>query len=241
MSDSQVQQNQLPSDPQLSDVLNLFRKGIFLDLNAHHIGKIQSFDPLKQTASVTINYKKTFFLPNAIGVYEPKAVDYPILTDCPVICLGGGNGALTFPIATGDDCVILFNDRDIDKWFQGSSSSPVATPRLHSFSDGLILVGLRSLNNVLPSYNGNDIELRSKDGLTKVAVNTAGDYIKAQIGESITFQVTSDGKFTFTNATGEFLASLINMLTQAYTITMLGNQPLVFPPADLLVVESFSE
>lgn len=240
MSDSQVQQNLLPSDPKLADLLKLFKKDILLNFNSHHIVKIQSFNAENQTASATVNYKKTFFLPNPVsGVYQSQLRDYPVLLDCPVIFLGGGNGALTFPVAVGDDALALFNDRDLDKWMQGSSTSPVSTPRLHSYSDGIILVGLRSLNDSLVDFNGTDIEIRTKDGTTKVSVNTNGEYIRAKIGDAITFEVNSDGKFSFTNAGGEFLSALIDMLTQAYTITMLGNQPLVFPADKLAIVEGF--
>ena len=62
---------------------------INLGLSCHHIGTIQSFDATKQTASATVNYRKTFFNLNAeSGLYEPVLVDYPMLKDCPVVCLG---------------------------------------------------------------------------------------------------------------------------------------------------------
>jgi hypothetical protein len=59
-------------------------------MNCHAIATIQSFDPTKQTASATVNYKKTYFKPDTAGVYRPVLVDYPQLIDCPVIFLGGG-------------------------------------------------------------------------------------------------------------------------------------------------------
>ena len=145
---------QAPAEPKLKDVLDAAKKDIFLSLNAHHIGTVQSFNAGNQTATATINYKKTYYqLDAATGLYEPVLVDYPIMTDCPVIVLGGGAGALTFPIQQGDECVVLFNDRDMDNWFNGSPGGPVATPRLHSFADAIVLVGLRSLGNVLADYD----------------------------------------------------------------------------------------
>lgn len=161
--------NQTPVDPSLKDLLDMLKKDIFLSLFCHQIGTIKEFDSTNQTASITINYKKTFYQLNAAtGLYSPVLVDYPALVDCPVICLGGGATALTFPIQAGDECLVLFNDRDMDNWFQGGAGAALATPRLHSFSDGVALVGLRSLGNVLTDYDATRAVL--KNGTTMVGV-----------------------------------------------------------------------
>lgn len=239
MADPQVQQVQTPSEPSMKDLLDLYRKDIFLNFSCHHVAKIQTFNSAKQTATATINYKQTVFEPNATGVNVRKLVDYPILLDCPVLCLGGGNGALTFPIAPGDDCLALFNDRSIDTWFQGSTTSAPPSGRLHSLSDGIILVGLRSMADVLPSYNGTDVELRNKAGTTKIAIAGDGSYIKGTIGPTMTFEFDATGKFKITNASGEFIASLLNMLETAVTTTIFGQQPLIFNPVLQAIVDSF--
>lgn len=166
-----VQQIQNPNDPSMSDLLELFRKSLLLNINAHHIGTVQSFDSSKQTATVTINYPKTYFrLDSDAQVYKPVQVSYPILVDCPVICLGGGTTSLTFPIQKGDECLVIFNDRDMDNWFTGGQNAVVATPRLHSFTDAIALVGLRSLANVLSDYDSTRAVL--KNGTTKVGVGS---------------------------------------------------------------------
>lgn len=172
MANSTLQQNVNPSIPHLQDLLDLHKKSILLDFNAHHIGTIQKFNSSSQTADVSINYKKTFFDFNAdTGVYDSRLVDYPLLAQIPVVVLGGGPGSLTFPIAAGDECLVLFNDRDLDNWFSGSSSSANATLRLHSFSDGVALVGIRSMANVLSSYDSTRVVLQN--GTTLVGVGAS--------------------------------------------------------------------
>lgn len=167
-----LSQNLVPSEPHLRDLLELHKKDILLSFNAHHVGAIQTFNPLQQTASATINYKKTFFSTDPVtGVYGSSLVDYPVLLEAPVICLGGGDGALTFPIEEGDECLCLFNDRDIDNWFSGGAGGGNATARLHSFADGIILVGIRSLQNVLLNYDMERVCLRNGEtGTTIVGV-----------------------------------------------------------------------
>lgn len=154
MAGPQVQQNLVPNDPELKDLFALFRKNLLLEINCHHVATIQTFDATEQTATATIVYKKTLFVPNPVsGVYEPQLTDYPVTIDCPVICLGGGAAALTFPIAPGDECLALFNDRAIDTWFSGAANAPVGVSRYHSFSDAILLVGVRSLPKVIENYD----------------------------------------------------------------------------------------
>jgi len=167
-----IPQNLTPTIPSLKDLLDLFAQNLMIRFNCHHIGTIQSFNSEMQTATATINYQKTIYVSNPLtNVVEAQQQQYPTLLDCPVIVLGGGPCSLTFPIQSGDTCLILFNDRDMDNWFSGSTTNTVATPRLHSFSDGIILVGLHSMNNSLQSYDMENAVLQN--GTTKVAVGTS--------------------------------------------------------------------
>ncbi len=239
----QVPHNQIPNDPELADLLQLAKKLTLLELNCHHIATIQSFDTAAQTAKATVNYKRTYFEPDPLsGEYMPKQVDYAILVDCPVIFLGGGNAALTFPVAAGDECLVFFNDRDIDNWFSGSSSSSLATPRLHSYADAILLVGIRSLARVLPEFSSTDIELFN--GTTKLSIAPSGDLtLSVPIG-TFTFKANADvefdtgtvqglfgngGKVSFTNAMGEMI-DLLNTMFTALTTASAGGFPLIIPP-----------
>lgn len=209
-----LQQNAVPViDPSLNDAMSLMQKKINLDLTCHHIGTIQSFDPDTQTASVTINYTKTYFNYDPVtNSNVPFQVQYPMILDCPVICLGGGPASLTFPIASGDQCLLLFNDRDIDNWFQGNPPMPVATPRLHSFSDAIALVGLRPITQSIPGYDTSNTVLQF--GTTKVSV-----------GESL---VTIANNMTTLNTLLQDLISTISSLT---TTNCVVGDPVVLDPA----------
>jgi hypothetical protein len=250
MADSQVQQNLIPNEPELKDLLALHKKDIFLSMNCHAIATIQSFDPTKQTASATVNYKKTYFKPDTAGVYRPVLVDYPQLIDCPVIFLGGGGSVLTFPVAAGDECLVMFNDRDMDKWFQGASSSAVATPRLHSFSDAIIMVGLRSLANSVEDFDAENPQIKSGN-VTVTFRKEGGVFIENPIGNfkfednaDITFDTGTvqglfghDGHVKFQNGVGELIAALI----QLFATARAGGFPLVLDPTAIATLQSFQE
>lgn len=235
------QQNLIPNEVGLADLLNLFEKNLLLKFNCHHIAQIQDFNRNQQTASATINYKKSFSVPDAMGVYSEKLVDYPLLVNCPVIFLGGGDGFLTFPVQSGDDCLVLFNDRDIDNWFAGSSTSAPHSPRLHSFSDGLIIVGPRRLSEVIPNFSSDSVEIRTFDGLTKISMKMDGSRVTIKVGPLLTFVLNQDGTVQITNPAGELLTSIANLFTAITAGTVLG-VPIVLPPTyatDLAIVETF--
>lgn len=157
--------NKLAADFNLADLLNLLKKEIFLYLNCHAIATIKSYDQDNQSVYAQINYGKTRYSQNpTTKKLEATVVDYPVLVDCPVLFIG-----VTYPINAGDQAFILFNDRDIDNWIAGARSGPVATNRLHSFSDGIALVGLNKATNydpvraVLGLLNGNAAVAVSSD------------------------------------------------------------------------------
>ena len=103
-------------------------------------GIVQSFDPAAMTVSVQ---------PAVAGRISDEAgkassVDLPILPDVPVVFPGGGGFALTFPVAAGDECLVVFASRCIDAWWQSGGVGEPMEPRMHDLSDGFALVGVRS-------------------------------------------------------------------------------------------------
>lgn len=161
----------LLTDPKLADVLAEVQRGVKLWLNCHHLATIQSFDPVKQTATATINYKRSVqTLDTTTGRYSTSLVDYPILSDCPVFYPFGGSGGFTYPLQKGDQCMVAFNDRDMDNWFSGALPGDLDSHRLHSFSDALIFVGVRPETNPIKDFDTSRPALRNFDGSARVAI-----------------------------------------------------------------------
>lgn len=154
--------------PDLRTVLNQLKREIATTFNCHQLGTIQSFDATKQTAEVSLNVLR--MVPN-LDVQPPqyKAVNYPLLVDVPVFINSGGTGYLTFPIQPGDTCLVLFNDRDIDNWFATGNTAEPNTQRTHDLSDGLALVGFRSLANALDDFDTDNAVFAYQNGKILVA------------------------------------------------------------------------
>lgn len=172
---------QAVANPRLSDLLDLFRKEIFLNLNCQDIGTIQEFDSVTQTAKITIVYKQT---------YDDGPRDYPVLAQVPVLFLGGGNAFLSFPVAPGDECLVLYNDRDIDNWIKSGQVVSPNTDRLHSFADGFALIAPRNATRVIPGFDTARARLQNGDayvgvGETLIKVANATTTLNTLISELI--------------------------------------------------------
>ena len=201
MAGPQIQLNRIPNDPSLKDLLDTLKKDIMLSLNSHHLATVQSFNATDLTLVATINYSKTYFTKNPKTLeYVPFLVPYPTLTDVPYLMIGGGGAGLNIPIKQGDQCLILFNDRDIDNWFAGATTGPVATPRLHSLADGLALVFLQD-------FTGYDAtKLLLTNGNASVGINP------------------TTNKATIFNQTFNYSVLFQNLLTQLASLaTATGN------------------
>lgn len=190
---STAQFNKNSQDPSVKDLLDAHKRDIMLSFNCHAIAKITKFTAGDAThaprVEAKINYKKSYVQPvsgtenSTVVRYETITKDYPLLVDCPVYILHGGAFKLTFPIAVGDDCSILFNDRDIDNWFASGQSVALASSRLHSMSDGIALIGLYSDLNGIPDYDTSHALLSNGD--TKLGISAGKVLATNSAGKSL--------------------------------------------------------
>ncbi|AOK32163.1 hypothetical protein WS67_21440 [Burkholderia singularis] len=105
------------------------------------------------------------------------SVALPLLVDCPVQFPAGGNCTLTFPVAPGDECLIVFASRCIDAWWQSGGVQEQAELRMHDLSDGFVLLGFRSRPRALAGVSGNSTQLRSDDGATYIELVPASGVV----------------------------------------------------------------
>ena len=162
-------------------------------------------------------------------------ITLPVLPDVPVVFPSGGGCTLTFPIAPGDECLVVFASRAIDAWWQSGGVQPQIEPRMHDLSDGFAIFGPRSKPSVAPNASSSTTQLRSDDGATYIELNATGQLVNvvAPGGVKITTPtleitgalkvdqtVTASGNIS--SSGGDVLAgrtqlSLINHLTTGVT------------------------
>lgn len=157
-------------------------------------GIIDSFDPVKQTASVQPAIKRVFT--------EQGGVNLPLCVDVPVAFPGGGDFFLTFPVQPGDECILFFSERCIDFWYANGGVQLPAEYRLHDLSDAFALVGVNSQPNKLTQVQTDGAELRTRDRSTYIKLTAGTIFIKGNVvheGDTTqTGNTTSSGTVTGT-------------------------------------------
>lgn len=157
--------------PDLISVLDTYNRAMLADLNCVQVATIVAFDPTKLTAKVKIAMKQARIMPDKEGNPVETYYDYPIISDCPVWIYTGGQAFISMPIQVGDECLLMFNDRDIGTWLTtGSTSQKPPSKRLHSYSDAIVLVGLHSAAKPIEGYSLTDIVLKGI-GQAKIEIN----------------------------------------------------------------------
>lgn len=141
------------------------------------------------------------------GTYKP--IQMPKLVDVPICWQGGGGATWTFPVAAGDECLVVFASRCIDAWWQngfvaptgqkGADGAPVNVLnnppefRMHNLSDGFAIIGVRSKARAFASFDASTARLRTDDDSCYVEFDPVGKKVKIVASGGITLNgVTID-------------------------------------------------
>lgn len=97
-------------------------------------------------------------------------VSMPLCVDVPIVFPRGGAFCLTFPVAVGDEVLLVFASRCIDGWWKEGGTQPQLDRRQHDLSDAFAIPGPWSQKTKPGAASGSAAQLRSADGTTVVSV-----------------------------------------------------------------------
>lgn len=134
--------NYKASVPDISEVVRYNGFKVASDLNCMRIATVEEVHYEDLTVTVRLLNKKTLGQ-NSDGT--PKVTDYALIRAkicycCPFI---------TFPISVGNDCVLLFSDRELESWFINGDAQPINYQRMHDLTDAFAIFGIRSLPKMI--------------------------------------------------------------------------------------------
>lgn len=129
--------------------------------------QVVSFDATKQTI-VAQPLVREKIIDRATGSIDWMTL--PQLVDVPVMFPQAGNMVLTMPVTPGDEVTVLFADTCIDAWWFSGGIQNWMDRRRHDLSDGIAILGINSVPNVIQNIATDATELRTKDGAVKVSV-----------------------------------------------------------------------
>lgn len=179
-------------DPEvmLRAMLGGLQQGIWTALPGH----VVSFDADAVTAVIQPG------IGGKVGAQDgtTKTVSLPVITDVPVVFPRGGGCTLTFPVAAGDECLIVFASRAIDAWAQSGGVQAASDTRKHDLSDAFAIIGPMSQANKIGGISTSKTQLRSNDGSTFVELDPSGQIVN----------ITAPGGMTITAPTVHFTGAL---------------------------------
>ena len=157
----------MSNEPSLMGVLKVLKENIFDTMCCVKIGYIDSYDYDTRVSRVVIYNKRVIGL-NDKG--EHILEDYPPLY-CKTLFLGGGNNGMNWNIEQGDECIVFFNDTEIETpWISGQVSD-IKYGRQHNYTDAICLTGFTTLPKVKPTDT--NLNIYSKNGI----INLDGDVV----------------------------------------------------------------
>lgn len=208
-------------------------------------GKIKSFDPDTQIATVQVARERYVDNLNSLNVMQES----PILVNVPVHFPQGGGYSLTFPIAVDDNCLVMFAERGCSHWLNGDSmvigTYKSGVPKADFFrkfdvNDSFALVGFNSIPKAIPAFQAASVELRSADraqrvtlipgGLMEVRTQDTVDLVAPTVNitgnVNITGDVTISGKLDVQGIIKSFtdvIAKVISLFGHTHTSSTPGN------------------
>lgn len=136
---------------------------------------ISEFDPDAMTVSAQPAIKGSVTNPDG----STQSVNLPLLVDVPLVFPTAGGFSITFPVASGDECLVVFASRCIDGWWQSGGVQEAMEFRMHDLSDGFAIIGTRSQARKLSGWDATKLQIRSDDGATFVELSDTAIKLKA--------------------------------------------------------------
>ena len=137
-------QSRVQTNNEFKDAIKKWIKKGGEDVHVSMIGKIESYNPSTNRASIT-----------PVGSYTApdwQEIPYPTIHNVPLQfpCGNGGKSGCTFPVKTGDTCIIIFADHQIENFLSGEKSDDM---RNHSMNDAYAIPTLFS--DAVPTLKSN--------------------------------------------------------------------------------------
>lgn len=140
-------------------MLSFVQKYVRDNVNTVNIGKVVGRSSFNNMQCVDVNIQVSRLYKNGDVLPYTNQVLYNI----PVVFPSGGMGGMTFPIAIGDNVLLLFGQRNIESWLLGDGDREAipADSRHYSEDDAIAIPCIHtSKNNLSPSLENFKLWLR---------------------------------------------------------------------------------
>ena len=141
-------QSRMQTSNEVKDVIKDWIKKGAEDVHVSMIGKIESYNPSTNRASITPV--------GSLTAPDWQEIPYPTIHNVPLQfpCGNGGKSGCTFPVKPGDTCIIIFSDHQIENFLSGEKSDDM---RNHSLNDAYAIPTIFSASVPTLKSNPDDV------------------------------------------------------------------------------------
>jgi hypothetical protein len=181
--------------PGLAEVIRFAIQRQLSSLRFSMPARIESYDATKQSVSVQPLIKQAY--EDEEG--ERQVERLPVISNVPVCFPRAGGYRVTFPVAVGDTCLLVFSDASLDIWLsQGGEVDPL-DDRRNALSDAIAILGLYDFGAALTDAPTDCMTLGADNGPQiyidqsgiKIGSSTPADLEAAALGDSIASHLAS--------------------------------------------------
>lgn len=149
-------QSRMQTSNEVKDVIKDWIKKGGENIHVSMIGKIETYNPQTNRASITPV--------GSLTCPDWTEIPYPTIHNVPLQypCGNGGRSGCTFPVKSGDTCIIIFADRQIENFLSGEKSDDM---RNHSLNDAYAIPTLFSASVPTLKSNPDDVCLFNNGSL----------------------------------------------------------------------------
>lgn len=134
-------QNESPS---FTEVVNLLIDARLVDLHTSIPGVVVKYDAPSKTCDVQPTIKRRY-------IKNDEEVDLPVIPNVPMGFYQTSTSLISVPVKVGDDVLIIFSERSVDKWKAGQRKKSPEDVRKFHLADAMAYPVIRPLNDGVPA------------------------------------------------------------------------------------------
>ncbi len=197
---------QKEATPTLAKTIKQSNEAAALNLKVAMPGEVIKYDRKKMLADVQPQFNRKY--------KDGSVVEMPIIYNVPVAHPRAGTAYIHMPIKKGDNVLLVFADRSMEKWLTSGGKVDPEDVRNHHIADAIAYPGLYPFNNNVPVSNGDDIIMRN-DG-------PGGGKCEVRVKGNNHYQVVNNKG----NELVDVLSEILKTIREAVVYTSSGAQKL---------------
>lgn len=187
--------------PSMAEVIKQAIETRLSDLHTALPGTITRYDSAKQQCDVQPNIKRKYV--------TGQLVDIPVIPNVPVVFQRSEKAFISFPLKAGDQVLLVFSERSLDRWLVSGGQVDPADPRKHHLTDAVAVPGLYPFSKPVTASSD---ALRLKNDKSEI-------------------DLKPDGKMSMKNlTTGDELITLVHQMADLLSTTTVNT---IFGPMKL--------